>query len=38
MPLEKARGIIEEGSGSHFDPTVVAAFLAMVDDEKDAQP
>lgn len=38
MPLEKARGIIEEGSGSHFDPTVVAAFLAMVDDEEDAQP
>ena len=28
---EKARAIIIEGSGSHFDPAVVEAFLALED-------
>jgi len=28
MPLEKAIGIIQEGSGSHFDPEIVAVFVA----------
>ena len=32
MPHEKARSIIVEGSGKHFDPTVVAAFLAVEED------
>jgi len=27
MPLEKAIGIIQEGSGSHFDPEIVAVFV-----------
>ena len=29
MPHEKAKGIIVEGSGAHFDPLVVEAFLAV---------
>jgi len=29
MPHEKAVGIIQEGSGSHFDPDMVEAFLAI---------
>lgn len=31
MSYEKARGIITEGSGSHFDPDIVAAFLEDFD-------
>ena len=27
MPFEKAMGIIKEGSGSHFDPNIVKAFV-----------
>jgi putative nucleotidyltransferase with HDIG domain len=33
MPPEEARATIEAGSGSHFDPAVVAAFLQLVDEE-----
>ena len=29
FPLEKARGIIEEGSGKHFDPRMVRAFMSI---------
>ena len=29
---EKAKGIILEGKGSHFDPAVVDAFLAIEDE------
>ena len=29
MPIEKVRAIITEGSGSHFDPVVAEAFLAV---------
>ena len=29
FPLEKARSIIEEGSGTHFDPRFVKAFLSI---------
>ena len=29
MPHEKAVGIIQEGTGSHFDPDIVEAFLAI---------
>lgn len=29
MPVEKARAIIGEGAGSHFDPAFVKAFLAI---------
>lgn len=29
FPLEKARSIIEEGAGTHFDPRMVKAFLAI---------
>lgn len=32
MPQEKARAIIEEGRGKHFDPDVVDVFLANFDD------
>lgn len=32
MPLEKAYAIIREESGTHFDPVVVEAFLAAVED------
>jgi putative two-component system response regulator len=32
MPHEKAVGIIQEGSGSHFDPDIVEAFLAIQDE------
>jgi len=32
MPHEKAVGIIQEGSGSHFDPDMVEAFLAIQDE------
>jgi len=32
MPLEKADAIIMEGSGMHFDPQLVEAFLAIQDD------
>jgi len=31
MSVEKARQIIEESSGSHFDPTLVRAFSAVAD-------
>ena len=31
MPHEKAVGIILEGSGSHFDPDVVDAFMAAAE-------
>jgi putative nucleotidyltransferase with HDIG domain len=34
MPPEEARATIEAGSGSHFDPAVVEAFLDLVDDEE----
>ena len=34
MPLEKAYGIIREESGTHFDPVVVEAFFAAVEDKK----
>ena len=34
MPLEKAVAIIMEGSGTHFDPQLVEAFLAIQDDFK----
>ena len=37
MPSHEARATIEAGSGSHFDPAVVEAFLALVDDEQPAQ-
>jgi len=33
MPPEEARATIEAGSGTHFDPAVVEAFLALIDDE-----
>jgi len=33
MPPEEARATIETGSGTHFDPVVVEAFLALIDDE-----
>ena len=29
FPLDKARSIIEEGSGTHFDPKMVKAFLSL---------
>jgi len=32
MPHEKAVGIIQEGAGSHFDPDMVEAFLAIQDE------
>ncbi|MFC1940698.1 HD domain-containing phosphohydrolase [Chloroflexota bacterium] len=32
FPLEKALAIIKEGQGSHFDPRVVDAFLAIEDE------
>ena len=32
MPHEKAVGIIQEGAGSHFDPDIVEAFLAIQDE------
>ena len=32
MPHEKAVAIIQEGSGSHFDPDMVEAFLAIQDE------
>ena len=35
MPHEKAVSIIEEGSGSHFDPDVVDAFLESVETFRD---
>ena len=28
MPFEQARDIILEGSGAHFDPDIVAAFVS----------
>jgi putative two-component system response regulator len=34
MPHEKAVGIIAESSGSHFDPDIVEAFLALQDEFK----
>jgi HD-GYP domain-containing protein (c-di-GMP phosphodiesterase class II) len=36
MPSDEAKKIILDGSGSHFDPTVVAAFMVMIDDEPPA--
>ncbi|PWC39401.1 two-component system response regulator [Azospirillum sp. TSO35-2] len=35
FPHEKAAAIIREGSGSHFDPAVVAAFTALEDEFRD---
>ena len=35
MPHDKAVGIIIEGSGSHFDPDVVDAFVCIQDEFKD---
>jgi putative two-component system response regulator len=32
MPVDDAINIIKEGSGSHFDPEIVAAFLACTND------
>ena len=32
FPLEKALAIIKEGRGSHFDPQVADAFLAIEDE------
>jgi putative two-component system response regulator len=32
FPLEKCLGIIREGSGTHFDPQVIEAFLACSDE------
>ena len=32
MPFDKARAIIVEGRGSHFDPDVVDTFLACEDE------
>jgi putative two-component system response regulator len=32
MSYEKTREIIADGSGSHFDPDVVDAYLAIVDE------
>ncbi len=34
MHFQDARNLVVEGSGSHFDPKVVAAFLAVVDNAK----
>lgn len=34
FPHEKAVSIIKDGSGSHFDPRIVEAFLAVEDDVK----
>ncbi len=34
FPFEKAMDIIKEGSGSHFDPKVVTAFVALSDQVK----
>ena len=34
FPFEKAMGIIEEGSGSHFDPNIVKVFLEASDEVK----
>lgn len=33
FPLQKARSIIEEGSGTHFDPAMVKAFLSIPEPE-----
>jgi hypothetical protein len=33
FPLQKARSIIEEGSGTHFDPAIVKAFLSIPEAE-----
>ena len=30
MPLKKALGLVQEASGSHFDPKIVSAFLAYL--------
>jgi putative two-component system response regulator len=32
FPIEKATGIILEGRGTHFDPDVVDAYVARIDD------
>ncbi len=37
MPVQEARATIEAGSGSHFDPAVVDAFLALIDEEERVQ-
>lgn len=31
MPHEKAAGIIQEGSGTHFDPDILEAFVSIQD-------
>lgn len=33
LPREEAKKLIWDGSGTQFDPTVVAAFMDMIDDE-----
>ena len=38
MPLEKAVAIIEDGSGTQFDPEVVAAFLQFITKTYGTQP
>jgi putative two-component system response regulator len=35
MPHEKAITIIQEGSGSHFDPDVADAFMALTETFRD---
>ena len=37
MPADEARATIEAGSGTHFDPDVVVAFLDLLDDETRAE-
>ncbi|MDP6361423.1 MAG: hypothetical protein QF473_40305, partial [Planctomycetota bacterium] len=37
MPVEKAKTIIVESTGTHFCPTVVEAFLKSLDDFIDAK-
>lgn len=37
MPLEKAYAIIREESGTHFDPVVVEAFFAAVENAGDKE-
>ena len=36
FPVEKAMSVIREGSGTHFDPTVVDAFLRAEDEVRRA--
>ncbi|MGB8648228.1 MAG: HD domain-containing phosphohydrolase [Anaerolineae bacterium] len=38
MPPQEARAYMEQQTGKHFDPTVVAAFLSMLDDPGQGTP